>query len=254
MNKLNLRLYLVFCSSIIVYLYGSTTCWAFPMWSPTYLFGINYASTNEYSPSTNIRYRIQNWFSYGDDDQINFKLWTYQQGQISNFNMHLFSLSELPTQHPTRGLLPLLLPLMWNIRGARFSMEQTDSKAHVYPCPPTRALSVKVTPVFAGSGQRSKPQPKSSFASQYLLFFFSFYFPSTSSSPLLHRPTRFRDNSLAVRYNQNESQPSILRFPTRARATINPKPAFALIMLRSKHFCWDPRAWPAELVSMWLML
>lgn len=73
--------------------------------------------------------------------------------------MHLFSLLELPTQLPTRGI-PLLLPLMWNLRGARFSMEPTDSKAHVYLCPPTRALSVKVTPLCSldlVNGQNPNP-------------------------------------------------------------------------------------------------
>lgn len=77
---------------------------------------------------------------------------------------------------------PLLLPLMCFLRGARISIQPTDSKAHVWLAIPHTSISVKLT-LSCWIWSKVKPQIIC------LLFFFEFYrmCPSRTQLP----PTLF---------------------------------------------------------------
>lgn len=97
--------------------------------------------------------------------------------------MHLFSLLELPTQHPTRGPPSIITTHVEPTWSTVFYGADGQQSTRVSLPTHTCTFGQSYPPVFAGSGQRSKPQPKSSFASQYLLFFLVFISPPSLPLP-----------------------------------------------------------------------
>ena len=112
-------------------------------------------------------------------------------------------------------LAPLLLPLMWIIRGALLSIEPTDSKAHVYVAHPHVHFWSKLPCLCWILSQRSNPPAPKSFALNFLI---SHLCPPSPFGPAESVTNKYEPH-LAVDKLLNNSQPLIERFSARARAS-----------------------------------